>query len=143
MVAATKFNDYVEQLNKAVHNWSTHTFKAQLSNTTPNAATHAVEADLSADLSGVNGYTANGVTLDTVTLTETAGTAKVTVADEVLTAAGGSVGPFRYTPIFNDTPTSPVDPLVVYYDYGSSITLLDTETFTWDFDGSAGFWQMV
>jgi hypothetical protein len=37
--------------------------------------------------------------------------------------------------VYNDTPTSPADPLVAWFDYGSSITLIDGETFTVDFDG--------
>lgn len=143
MASYQKFQDYVEQLAKGVHQWHAHTFKAQLSNTAPDAGLDAVEADLPADLAGGNGYTANGVTLDTVSLSEASGTAKVTVADEVVTASGGSVGPFRYVPIFNDTPASPADPLVCFFDYGSSITLLDTETFTIDFDATNGLWQMV
>lgn len=143
MASYQKFQDYVEQVNKGVHQWHSHTFKAQLSNSVPDAAADAIEADLPADLGGGSGYTANGVTLDTVTLSEASGTAKVTVADEVVTAAGGSIGPFRYVPLFNDTPSSPVDPLVCWFDYGSSITLLDTETFTMDFDATNGLWQMV
>jgi hypothetical protein len=83
------------------------------------------------------------MTLDSVTLTETTGTAKVTIADEVLTAAGGSIGPFRYVAIYNDSATSPADALVMWYDYGSAITLLDTETFTIDFDATNGLWQLV
>ena len=50
------------------------------------------------------------------------------------TASGGSVGPFRYVVIYNDTPAG--DPLVAYYDYSSSITLLDGETLTVDFGAS-------
>jgi hypothetical protein len=83
-----------------------------------------------------------GFTLDTVTLVETSGTAKVTIADEVFTASG-AVGPFRYTPIYNDTATSPADALVCWYDYGSSISLATSESFTWDFDGTNGLWQLV
>jgi len=143
MATYVKFEQYVEDLASAVHNWGAHTFKIQASNTAPDAAADEVEADLPADLSTANGYTAGGLTLDTVALTRSGGTAKVTIADEVMTASGGSIGPFRYFPILNDSPTSPADPLVAYYDYASSITLLVTETFTWDFDGSAGFWTMA
>jgi hypothetical protein len=32
----------------------------------------------------------------------------------------------------NDTPTSPADPLICHWDYGSSITLAAGETFTVD-----------
>lgn len=141
MAAYNKIQDYAEQVNKAVHNWSTHTFKALLTNTAP-VATNTVKADLT-DITAANGYAAGGMTLDSVTLVETTGTAKVTIADEVLTAAGGSIGPFRYVAIYNDTATSPAKALVCWYDYGSSITLADTETFTIDFDATNGLWQLV
>lgn len=141
MATYNKIQDYAEQVNKAVHNWSTHTFKAMLTNSAP-VATNTIAANLT-DISAGNGYAAGGMTLDTVTLTETTGTAKVTIADEVLTASGGSIGPFRYVAIYNDTATSPADALVCWYDYGSSVTLADTETFTLDFDATNGLWQLV
>lgn len=144
MATYNKFQDYAEQVNKGVHNWSAHTFKAALSNTAP-VATNTVLADITQISSG-NGYTAGaggGLTLDSVTLTESAGTAKLTIADEVFTASGGSVGPFRYVVIYNDSAASPADALVCWYDYGSSITLADTETFTIDFDATNGLWQFA
>lgn len=70
---------------------------------------------------------------------QTAGVYKIIVADLVLTASGGSVAPFRYVNLFNDTPSSnPTDPLLGWYDYGSDLTLADGETFTIDFDGTNG-----
>lgn len=140
MATFNKIQDYVEQVNKAVHNWSSHTFKAMLTNSAP-VATNTIAANLT-DISAGNGYSAGGMTLDTVTLTETTGTAKVTIADEVLTATG-AIGPFRYIAIYNDTATSPADALVCWYDYGSSISLANGETFTIDFDATNGLWQMV
>jgi len=137
-----KFFDYVEQLSKAVHNWSTHTFKLALTNTAPNDG-QTVLADIT-QIAATGGYTAGaggGYTLDSVTLTESNGEAKVTIADEVITASGGSVGPFRYLVMYNDTATSPADALVAYFDYGSSITLNDTETLTVDFP-SGGVWTL-
>lgn len=141
MAAYNKFQDYVDQVNRAVHNWAAHAFKAALTNTAP-AATNTILANIT-EIAAGNGYSAGGMTLDTVTLSEASGTAKVTIADEVLTASGGSIGPFRYVVIYNDTATSPADALVAWYDYGSSITLADTETFTIDFDATNGLWQMV
>lgn len=144
MAAYNKHQDYAEQLNKGIHIWSSHTFKAAFCNTAP-VATNSVLADLT-QISTAGGYTAGaggGVTLDTVTLSETTGTAKVTIADEVFTASGASVGPLRYVDIYNDSATSPADALVCWFDYGSSITLADGESLTIDFDASNGLWQLV
>lgn len=144
MASYNKHQDYAEQLNKGVHIWSSHTFKAVFCNTAP-TATDTVLANLT-QISTAGGYTAGaggGLALDSVTLTEASGTAKVTIADEVFTATGASVGPLRYVDIYNDTASSPTDALVCWYDYGSSITLLDTETFTLDFDATNGLWQLV
>jgi len=63
-------------------------------------------------------------------------------ADLVLTASG-AVATFRYVVIYNDTPTSPADPLVGWYDYGSDVTLANGETFTIDFDGTNGVLQIA
>lgn len=144
MASYNKHYDYAEQVNKAIHNWSSHTFKAVLCNTAP-VATNTILSDLT-QISTAGGYTAGaggGLALDTVTLSETTGTAKVTIADEVFTATGASVGPFRYVDIYNDSATSPADALVCWFDYGSSITLADTETFTLDFDATNGLWQFA
>lgn len=144
MAAFNKHQDYAEQLNKGVHNWSAHTFKVALTNSAP-LATNTVLADLT-QISTGGGYTAGaggGLTMDSVTLTESSGTAKLTIADEVFTATGASVGPLRYADLYNDSATSPADALVGWWDYGSSITLADGESFTIDFDGSAGVWTLA
>ena len=141
MAALQKFYDYVEQESRAVHNWGAHTFKVALTNTAP-AAANTVLADI-VQIAATGGYVAGaggGYLLDSVTLTETAGVAKLTIADEVITATGGSVGPFRYAAVYNDSATSPADALFGFYDYGSAITLADTESFTLDFDGTNGVW---
>jgi hypothetical protein len=130
--------DFKEQLGKAIHNLSTHTIKVALSNTAPNVATMAALADITQISSG-GGYTGGaggGVALSGVSYTESAGTGTFIATDLVITASGGSVGPFRYAWHYNDTATSPVDALIGYLDYGSSITLADTETLTLDYTTS-------
>lgn len=131
----TKYNDFVEQLGKANHNLSTGVLKVALTNTAPNVSTHVALADIT-QLSTGGGYTGGaggGMTLDSVTYTETGGVGSLAAADEVFIASGGSVGPFRYAVLYNDTTTSPADALIGYWDYGSSITLADGESFTLDF----------
>jgi hypothetical protein len=135
----TKFQDFAEQVFRAKHDFGSHTFKAALTNSAPNV-TNTVLADITQISSG-GGYTAGaggGYALDSVVVSESGGVAKVTIADEVITASGGSVGPFRYVVIYNDSQTSPADALVGYLDYGSSITLADGESLTIDFDGTNG-----
>lgn len=136
MATFVKFQDFVEQLAKGVHQLHAagHTLKVMLSNTAPNVATNTVKADIT-EISAVNGYTAGGVDIQN-DMTETGGTATVTAVDVVITASGGAIGPFRYAIIYNDTPTSPADPLVGYYDYGSSQSLADGESLTVDFGAS-------
>ena len=134
----TFYQDFKEQLGKGVHNLATNTIKVALTNTAPNVATHTVLADIT-QISTGGGYTGGaggGVALDSVTYTEVAGTGTFVAADEVITAAGGSIGPFQYAVYYNDTAASPVDALIGYVNYGSAITLADTETLTLDHGAS-------
>ncbi|MBK7515447.1 MAG: hypothetical protein IPI51_07505 [Betaproteobacteria bacterium] len=54
------------------------------------------------------------------------------LVDLTLTATG-AVGPFQYVVLYNDTPSSPADPLIGFWDYGSAVTMANTETFLIDF----------
>lgn len=136
MVAFNKFEAFSEHLSEGVHQFQAagHTLRIYLSNTTPDAALDAVKADL-AEISAANGYTAGGEDVQNDT-SRTAGTTSVTGVDVTWTATGGSFGPFRYIVLYNDTPTSPVDPLIGWWDYGSAISVNATETFTTDFGTS-------
>lgn len=136
MAAFNKYQDFVEQLGKGVHQLHAagHTLKVMLSNTAPNAATHTVRAD-STEISGGNGYTSGGEDAQN-DLSESSGTASCTGVDIVWTASGGAIATFRYEILYNDTPTSPADPLIGWWDYGSSIAPAAGETFTVDFGSS-------
>ena len=134
MAAAVKFQKFVRDLGLGVHNLDTGALKVYLTNAAPNAATHTVKADL-ADIAAGNGYVAGGADITGV-YAESGDTGTLTATDVTFTATGGAVGPFRYAILYNDTPTSPADPLIQYWDYGSAITLADGETFTVDFGAS-------
>lgn len=140
MATLTLYNQFKEDLANKVHDLfgtagsGADTLKVMLSNAAPNAATHAVRADVT-ELSTANGYTSGGSSIANVG-TRSGGTFTIVSTDVVFTASGGTIGPFRYAIIYNDTPTSPADPLVGYVDYGSSITLADTEQLTVDFGAS-------
>src|ERR1044072_7166252 len=102
MASFNKFNQFVEDLANGVHNLGSDTLKVYLSNTTPDAAADAIKADL-AEISTGNGYTGPVDTQNTGA--ESGGTYTLTGTKVVVTASGGSVGPFRYVPLYNDTPT--------------------------------------
>jgi hypothetical protein len=141
MAAANKVNVFSENLAEKVHNLGSDVLKWLLTNTAPTSAS-AVKADLT-EITAANGYPAGGLTPTISSSAQTSGTYKLVLADATLTAAGGSVGPFRYAVLYNDTPTSPADPIVLYYDYGSSITLADTESFVFDADPTNGVLQLA
>ncbi len=135
MAAYNKFQQFVFDLGRGVHqlHGAGHTLRAYLSNTAPDAALHAVKADV-AEIAAGNGYT-GPVDIEN-DYTETGGTGTLTGVDKIITAAGGTVGPFRYVVLFNDDPAAPADPLIGWWDYGSAITLQDGESFTIDFGAS-------
>lgn len=138
MATYNKFETFVGDLAGGVHNLTGSTegdlLKVYLSNTTPNASTHSVKADL-AEITNQNGYAAPvDVQNDG---SETGGTFTLQGTSLTITASGGAVGPFQYVPLYNDTPTSPADPLISWWDYGSAVTLNDGESFTIKFNGAA------
>lgn len=131
MATFQKFNQFIEDRNNGVHNLGSDTLKFLLTNTAP-VATNSVKADLT-EISAGNGYTAGGTAVAITSSSQSSGNyTLVPTADVVFTASGGSIGPFRYVVLYNDTPTSPADPLISFYDRGSSFTLEDTDTFTVD-----------
>lgn len=130
MATFNKFNAWAENMVE-VANLGTDQFVIALTNTAP-VATNSVLADIT-QISYTNLSSRN---VTTTSSSQTGGTYTLVLQDLVLTASG-SVGPFRYVVLFDDTPTSPADPLVGWWDYGSSITMANGETFTVDFTGAA------
>lgn len=134
MAAFNRYEVFSENLAEKVHNLDADLIKVALSNTAPNAATHNVLADAT-EIGGGNGYTAGGA--DTVNATSRSGAVtSVTGTDITWTASGGTIGPFRYAILYNDTPSSPADPLIGWWDYGSAVTLQIGEQFIVDFGAS-------
>jgi hypothetical protein len=99
-------------------------------------AANSVLADLT-EISYTNLSTRN---LTTNTSGQTSGTFKHLFTDLVLTASG-AVATFRRLAIYNDTPTSPANPLLGRYDFGSDLTLASGETLTMDFTDNT--WNIV
>lgn len=135
MATYNKFQDFSEQLVRGVHDWDAHTFKIALTNTAPTATQTTWNTTDHPAPAAANGYTAGG-TATTVTISETTGTTTVQGTQVVFTATAGGIGPFRYAVLYNDTATSPADAAIAYWDYASSVTLADTETFTVKFNNT-------
>lgn len=129
MATFNKFNAWAENMVE-VANLGTDQFTIALTNTAPTAG-NSVLADIT-EITYTN-LSARNVT--TTSSSQTSGTHTLVLQDLVLTASG-SVGPFRYVVLYDNTPTSPADPLVGWWDYGSSITMASGETFTVDFGAS-------
>ncbi|HEX8266971.1 MAG TPA: hypothetical protein VF596_16335 [Pyrinomonadaceae bacterium] len=140
MATYTKFNAFVENMAEKVHNLGSDQLKIASTNTAPTAS-NSVYTDLTSPLGTTNLSGATPFNITTSSSSQTSGTYKLVLADLVLTASGGSFGPFRYVVVYNDTATN--DPLIGYYDYGSSITVNDGETFTIDFDGTNGLFTLA
>ncbi len=141
MAAFNKFDSFVEYLAEKVFDLENDTLKIVLTNTAP-LATNTVYADLT-EITGGNGYTAGGMAATVSSSEQTGGTYKLILDDLTITASGGSVGPFRYFVLIDDTPTSPAKPLIGWWDYGSSITLADGESVTVDFSATDGVLQIA
>ena len=135
MATYNKFQDFSEQLVRGVHDWDANTFKIALTNTAPTATQTTWNLTDHPAPAAANGYTAGGAAT-TIAVSETTGTTTVTGTQVVFTATAGGIGPFRYAVLYNDSATSPADAAVAYWDYGSSVTLADTETFTVKFNNT-------
>src|SRR6187399_3464280 len=141
MATFNKYNTFVDEIAKGGHNLSTAVFKAALTNTAPTLGSDTVwNTTVAPAPAAANNYTAGGNTLTTTSATTTGGIFKLVLVDSVFTATAGGIGPFRYVVLYNSSATNKV---VGSYDYGSSITLADTETFTIDFDASLGVFTIT
>jgi hypothetical protein len=132
-VSFNKFYQLTEDLAGGVHKWNVggagpNVLKLMLTNVAP-IVTDSVKANLT-EIAAGNGYVAGGTPMGNVDCQQVSGVAKLVGDDVIFTASGGPIGPFRYVVIYNDTPTSPADPLIGWWDYGSSVTLGNGLVFT-------------
>lgn len=145
MATFSKVNDFVEN---AVHNMDLESDQivVALSNTAPGTETSDPTTDGNGVLANVTQITYTNLSSRNVTTSssgQTAGTYKLVLADLTLTSSGGSTGPFRYVYLYNDTVATPADPIIGYYDYGSSLTLNDGDSLTIDFSAANGVLQIA
>ncbi len=146
MATYNKFNLFTQDLADGVHNMATGTsqvYKVMLTNTAPVATNHLYGDISSNEVANGNGYSTGGATT-TITDSTSGGVEKVLASDVTWTASGAGFGPFRYAVVYNTTPTTPLKPLICWFDYGSSISLSNVgDTFTVDFDGTNGLFTVT
>lgn len=130
MAAFNKFNAFVQNIGRKLENLHTDALKVMLSNTVP-VATNAVKTDIT-EIAAGNGYSAGGGTVPNTSFTQVSGTATL-VGDQVVFTATGAVGPFRYAVLYDSVSND----LIGWFDYASSISLANTDTFTVQFNSSA------
>lgn len=129
----------MQNLANGVHNLGTDALKIALTNTAP-SATNTVFSNIT-EIAAGNGYTAGGATVTVSSSTETSGTYSLigSAANPTWTASG-TVGPFRYVVLYDNTPVN--KNLIGYWDYGSNLTLASGNTFTVAFDAVNGIIQI-
>lgn len=144
MAAFNKFNLFTQDAMNGVHNFKSggQTFNVMLTNTAPVATNH-LYGDISAnELANGGGYTTGGAA-SAMSDSSASGVEKVLATNVTFTGSGGGTGSFRYVVIYNTTPTTPLKPLVAWYDFGSSIALAAGDTFTVSFDATNGFFTVT
>lgn len=137
MATYIKINDWLDNMSD-VADMNGDTFRIALSNTAPASETNNPTADGNGVLANVTqvsytNYSDNMAVdrvMEGVTSTQTGGTYKFDANDIVITASGGALASFRYIYVYDDTPTSPADPLVCVIDNGAAITLASSESVT-------------
>ena len=136
MATLSKFNLFSQDLSRGVHNFQSGgaTYAVMLTNTAPVASNHLYSDVSGTELATGGGYTAGGLAV-TMSDSSSGGVESISTTNPVWTASGGGVGPFRYIIVYNQSQTSPLKPLVGYYDYGSALTLsgANGDTFTVNF----------
>lgn len=137
MATFNKYGQFVEDLAEKVHNLSVDTLRIALASGVQTTGMTLLSQIF--EISGGNGYATGGWTGLLVSSAQTTGLYKLVLANPpVWTGMPGTMSGFRYAVLYNDTPTSPLNPLIGYWDYGSTVTLNSGETFTVTFDQNEG-----
>lgn len=146
MATFQKFQPFVQALAHGTHVLTVsggHTLKVMLTNTEP-VLTAANKSEL-VEITAKNGYVAGGNTAVISSSSQTSGTYRLILADPsswTATVADDAtgIGPFRWACLYNVTSGGH---LVGFWDYGSSITLSEGESFLVDFNASLGVLTLI
>lgn len=135
MAVFQKFQQFSLDLGKGTHNLSTNQLKVALTAVAPSPSNH-----LLADITEISYTNLSSRNVTTTSWAQSLGLSKLIVATLTLTAAGGSVAPFRYVVLYNDTAAG--DPLIGMWDRGSLLTLADGQSEVLSSDPVNGILQL-
>lgn len=147
MAIYNKFNQFVEDVFKKKIDVSADSLFVLLTNTSPNAADTVADTSTgtvtikatsnAAEIAAGNGYTKKGGAVTVTTSSQAAGTFTLAANQVVFTASGGTIGPFRYAALFDDTSgAAATRSVIAWWDYGSAVTLNSGDTFTVQFNSA-------
>ncbi len=136
MASYNKFNSFVQKLTDKAISFASDTFKVMLTNTAPVDTNTTYTSISGGEVSNGNGYTTGGAAT-TITETNTTGTVKE-AGTAITWTASGALGPFQYAVLYDST----TGDLVAWWDYGSSVSLVNGDTFTWTPDPTNGIFQL-
>lgn len=136
MAAYQKFQPFVANRNRGKHNFTTAVLQVALCNA---ANPPLVGEQALTDLVQIAYTNLSSRVLTTSSEGQVAGVYKITIADLILSAAGGPVAAFQYVVVYNPTPVG--FELISFFDRGSELTLADGEQVTLDFDDANGLFQ--
>lgn len=133
MATYEKFEQFVEDIAHGVHDLATDVATIFL---TTEGNNPALSVEILSGVTEISYTNLSTRVLSVATSVQASGTFTQLWTDLTLTASG-AVATFRRVGIYNETPTSPADPLIAKYDFGSDLTLADGETLLIDWTTSS------
>lgn len=146
MAAFNKFQIFVQNVTRGVHNLNADAFLLLLTDTAPNAADTVVDTTTTPctikatsnalEIAAGNGYVKGGTAIASIADSQTAGTDNMTGANVVFTASVGAIAQFRYVVLYDNTAgTTATRPVIGWWDNGSEVNLAAGNSFTVDISG--------
>lgn len=137
MAAFVEVDTLSENLIEKIIDINSDFFRWVLTNTAPTAGATLLLSNITQIATG-GGYTqmsdgAGGLpTAGTgaLTFSRTGQTTTISAGANTVLTATGAVGPFRYLCLVDDTPATPLNPVIGYLDHGSAVTMANTDTYT-------------
>lgn len=152
MATFSKFQQFVGNLGTKIVDLNADAATILLTNTSPNVADTLVDTTTSTctvkatsnalEITAGFGYTKKGAVVGSPAYSQTSGTGKMTGNAVTYTASGGSIGPFRYAVLYDDTSgTTSTRTAIGWWDLGSAITLADGQALKIGKDATGANWD--